>query len=57
MWVYRKCLNNPEGKEVHEVGFYDPSGFFHCASRHEDDTDAMWRVHFLNGGSAGSMPG
>lgn len=33
------------------VGFYDPEGYYHPESDHDNHEEAAARVHYLNGGN------
>jgi hypothetical protein len=52
MWVYRTTkINKTDEHFVYIVGFFKPDGEFEGIVDFHDEMDALWRVHFLNGGS------
>ena len=54
MWIYL-----PEKQNDHftySVGYFWPNGTFQTIDEFADEMQAMWRVHFLNGGSATQFP-
>jgi hypothetical protein len=57
MWVYRATKENETDQHfVYIVGFFQPHGEFEGIVDFPDEMQAMWRVHFLNGGSATPIP-
>lgn len=51
MYVYKKTE-----KQLWTVGYYNPHGRWESESDHNNQDDAAWRVHWLNGGDHQSNP-
>jgi hypothetical protein len=49
MWVYRF----DKGRELYAIGYYDPQGNWFEDSTTASKSDAVKRVHWLNGGGEG----
>ena len=56
-WVYRAGKTDADNDEfVWVVGYFVPGGEFEGVADFPNETDAMLRVHFLNGGPAIKAP-
>jgi hypothetical protein len=56
-WIYRPGKIDADNDDlVYVVGYFSPDGGFEGIADFPDEMQAMWRVHFLNGGSATPIP-